>query len=118
MSCVDVRERWRDLPERARSLLTVRAAISSAILAGGAASLGALLDVLVLPGALGALLDSARRHIGHPSFRSVAGIPARSAHHTGPLCTSDRYQLRFPYFGVRPWIGAIAVPADAFGGVG
>src|SRR3954452_5760289 len=30
MSCVDVRERWRDSPLRARSLLTVRAAISSA----------------------------------------------------------------------------------------
>ena len=30
MSLVDVRERWRDSPERARSLLTVRAAISSA----------------------------------------------------------------------------------------
>ena len=30
MSCVDVRERVRDSPERARSLLTVRAAISSA----------------------------------------------------------------------------------------
>src|SRR3954447_6864136 len=30
MSCVEVRERSRDSPERARSLLTVRAAISSA----------------------------------------------------------------------------------------
>jgi hypothetical protein len=30
MSCVDVRERVRDSPDRARSLLTVRAAISSA----------------------------------------------------------------------------------------
>ena len=30
MSSVDVRERWRDSPLRARSLLTVRAAISSA----------------------------------------------------------------------------------------
>src|SRR5438270_13957208 len=29
MSCVDVRERLRDSPDRARSLLTVRAAISS-----------------------------------------------------------------------------------------
>ena len=31
MSSVDVRERVRDSPERARSLLTVRAAISSAL---------------------------------------------------------------------------------------
>src|SRR4051812_24761843 len=30
MSCVDVRERWRDSPLRARSLFTVRAASSSA----------------------------------------------------------------------------------------
>jgi hypothetical protein len=30
MSCVEVRERLRDSPERARSLFTVRAAISSA----------------------------------------------------------------------------------------
>src|SRR5436305_668958 len=30
MSCVEVRDRERDSPERARSLLTVRAAISSA----------------------------------------------------------------------------------------
>src|SRR5437773_4948021 len=30
MSCVEVRDRWRDSPERARSLFTVRAAISSA----------------------------------------------------------------------------------------
>ena len=57
----------RDSPERARSLLTVRAAISSARALGRAARLHGLLDGLVLALALGALLHAARRHQASPS---------------------------------------------------
>jgi hypothetical protein len=64
MSSVDVRERSRDSPLRARSLFTVRAAISSATGFRAPLLLDALLDGLVLALALRALLDSAWWHQG------------------------------------------------------
>ena len=62
MSSVELRERLRDSPARARSLLTVRAAISSARLLRRALLALALLDVLVLAGALRALLHAGGWH--------------------------------------------------------
>ena len=62
MSFVEEREAVRLSPWRARSLLTVRAAISSARFSDASLLALALLDVLVLPRALRALLHSTGWH--------------------------------------------------------
>ena len=67
MSRVDVRDADLASPERALSLFTVLAAISSAVPSDFPLFFHALLDVLVLTGSLRALLHPTRRH--RHSFR-------------------------------------------------